>query len=57
MSRSRKRGVEGILVFWCLGPVLPQHDQAEPPRRKEDFEEEEAKYHWPRWCPDGLNRS
>jgi hypothetical protein len=22
-----------------------------------DFEEEEDKYHRPRWCPDGLNRS
>jgi hypothetical protein len=22
-----------------------------------DFEEEEDKYHWPRWCPDGLNHS
>jgi hypothetical protein len=40
-----------------LGPVLPQHEQAEPPRRKEDFEEEEDKYHRLRWYPDGLNHS
>jgi hypothetical protein len=37
--------------------VPPQHEQAEPPRRKEDFEEEENKYHWLHWCPDGLNGS
>jgi hypothetical protein len=24
---------------------------------REDFEEEEDKYHRPRWCPDGLNHS
>jgi hypothetical protein len=35
--------------------VLPQHEQAEPPCRKEDFEEEEDKYHRLCWCPDGLN--
>jgi hypothetical protein len=55
--KPRKRYAEGISVFWRLGPVLPQHEQAEPPRRKENFEEEEDKYHRPRWCPDGLNRS
>jgi hypothetical protein len=43
-------------VFRRFGPVQPQHEQAEPPRRKEDFEEEKDKYHRPRWCPDGLNR-
>jgi hypothetical protein len=37
--------------------VPPQHEHAEPPRRKEDFEEEEDKYHQPRWCSDGLNHS
>jgi hypothetical protein len=55
--RSRKRDAEGISLFRHLGPVPPQHEQAEPPRRKEDFEEEEEKYHRRRWCPDGLNRS
>jgi hypothetical protein len=45
-------------VFRWLGPMPPQHEQAEPPRRKEDFEEEEEdKYHRPCWCLDGLNRS
>jgi hypothetical protein len=37
--------------------VPPQHEQVEPPRRKENFEEEEDKYHRPHWCPDGLNCS
>jgi hypothetical protein len=37
--------------------VSPQHEQAAPPRRKEDIEKEEDKYHRPRWCPDGLNHS
>jgi hypothetical protein len=55
--RSRKRDVEGISVFRRLGPVPPQHEQTEPPRRKEDFEEEEDRYHRPRWCPNGLNHS
>jgi hypothetical protein len=55
--KSRKRDAEGISVFRRLGPVPHQHEQAEPPRKKEDFEEEEDKYHQPRWCPDGLNRS
>jgi hypothetical protein len=55
--RPRKRDAEGISVFWCLGPVPAQHEQAEPPCRKEDFEEEEDKYHRPRWCPNGLNHS
>jgi hypothetical protein len=34
----------------------PQEKQARP-SRKEDFEEEEDKYHRPRWCPDGLSCS
>jgi hypothetical protein len=37
--------------------VPPQHEQAKPPCKKEDFEEEEEKYHQLRWCPDGLNHS
>jgi hypothetical protein len=55
--RSWKRDAEGILVFRHLGPVPPQHEQAKPPCKKEDFEEEEEKYHQLRWCPDGLNHS
>jgi hypothetical protein len=43
-------------VFQCLGPMPPQDKPAKPSHRK-NFEEEEDKYHWPRWCPDGLSRS
>jgi hypothetical protein len=34
-----------------------EQEQIQPPRKRVDFEEEEDKYHRPRWCPDGLNRS
>jgi hypothetical protein len=54
---SWKRDVDGVLVFQRLGLVPPQHEQNQQPRRRVDLEEEEDKYHWPRWCPDGLNRS
>jgi hypothetical protein len=37
--------------------VPPQHEQTEAPCKREGFEEEEDKYHRPRWCPDGLNHS
>jgi hypothetical protein len=36
--------------------VWPQYEQIQPPHKRRDFEEEEDKYHRPRWCPDGLNR-
>jgi hypothetical protein len=42
------------LVFWRLGPATTRQEQVRSPR-KED--EEEDRYHRPRWCPDGLNRS
>jgi hypothetical protein len=54
---SQKRDAEGVSVFRCLGPVPSQQEQIQPPRRRVDFEEEEDKYHRPRWCPDGLNHS
>jgi hypothetical protein len=43
-------------VFQRLGPMPPQDKQAKS-SRGENFEEEEDKYHRPRWCPDGLSRS
>jgi hypothetical protein len=55
--RSWKRDAEGVSVFRCLGPVPPQQEQIQPPRKRVDFEAEEDKYHRPCWCPDGLNRS
>jgi hypothetical protein len=36
--------------------MSPQDKQAKS-SRGENFEEEEDKYHQPRWCPDGLSRS
>jgi hypothetical protein len=54
---SRKCDAEGVSMFRRLGPVPPQNEQTEPLRKREDFEEEKDKYHRPRWCPDGLNRS
>jgi hypothetical protein len=57
LGGSRKRDADGVSVFRHLGPVPPQHEQIQPPRRRVDLEEEEDKYHRPRWCPDGLNRS
>jgi hypothetical protein len=35
----------------------PQDKQAKSSRRENFEEEEEDKYHRPRWCPDGLNHS
>jgi hypothetical protein len=43
-------------MFQRIGPMLPQDKQARP-SRKENFEEEEDKYHRPRWCPDRLSCS
>jgi hypothetical protein len=36
---------------------MPPQDKQARPSRKENVEEEEDKYHRPRWCPDGLSRS
>jgi hypothetical protein len=53
---SRKHDAKGVSVFQRLGPMLPQDKQAKS-SRGENFEEEEDKYHQPRWCPDRLSRS
>jgi hypothetical protein len=47
---------KGVSVFQRLGPIPPQDKQAKS-SRGENFEEEEDKYHRPRWCPDGLSHS
>jgi hypothetical protein len=52
----RKHDARGVSVFQCIGPMPPQDKQARP-SCKENFEEEEDKYHRPSWCPDGLSRS
>ncbi|PVH62776.1 hypothetical protein PAHAL_3G394900 [Panicum hallii] len=41
-------------VFGRLGPAPTQQERVRSPRRED---EEEDRYHHPRWCPDGLNRS
>jgi hypothetical protein len=41
-------------VFQRLGPAPTQQDWDRSSRRED---EEEVRYHHPRWCPDGLNRS
>jgi hypothetical protein len=52
----RKHDARGVSVFQHIGPMPPQDKQTRP-SRKENFEEEEDKYHRPRWCPDGLSHS
>ncbi|PVH38679.1 hypothetical protein PAHAL_5G325500 [Panicum hallii] len=41
-------------VFQRLGPAPTRQDWVRSSRRED---EEEDRYHRPRWCPDGLNRS
>jgi hypothetical protein len=36
---------------------MPPQDKQARPSCKENFKEEEDKYHWSRWCPDRLSRS
>jgi hypothetical protein len=52
----RKHDAKGVPVFQRLGPMVPQDKKAKSSRR-ENFEEEEDKYHRPRWCPDGHSHS
>jgi hypothetical protein len=41
----RRHDAKGVSVFQRLGPIPPQDKQAKSSRR-ENFEEEEDKYHW-----------
>jgi hypothetical protein len=52
----RKHDARGVSVFQRIGPMPPQ-DKQDRPSRKENFEEEEDKYHRPHWCPDVLSHS
>ncbi|KAK1693016.1 hypothetical protein QYE76_009713 [Lolium multiflorum] len=57
--RQQRKGTNEVSVFKRLGPLPPQNRRAES-SRDEDFEEsdeEEDRYHRPRWCPDGLSHS
>ncbi|KAK1604101.1 hypothetical protein QYE76_027774 [Lolium multiflorum] len=62
---KKKKEAANVSVFERLGPLPPPEQTSESPRWAdlEDFEdegleeEEEDRYHRPRWCPDGLSRS
>jgi hypothetical protein len=57
--RPQRKGTNEVSVFKRLGPLPPQDKRAES-SQDEDFEEsdeEEDRYHRPRWCPDGLSHS
>jgi hypothetical protein len=53
----QKHDAKGVSVFQRLGPMPPQDKQAKSLRGENFEEEEEDKYHRPRWCLDGLNHS
>jgi hypothetical protein len=52
-----KPDARGVSVFQRLGPVPTRQEWVRSPRREENFDEEEDRYHRLCWCPDGLNRS
>src|SRR3954471_13447807 len=58
--RPQKEDTGEVSVFKRLGPLPPRNRQTESPRT-EDFDEsedeEEDRYHRPRWCPDGISHS
>ena len=55
--RPRTRQSGETSVFRRLGPKVHNDDHVERPTRGDLEPEEEDRYHRPRWCPDGLNRS
>ncbi|KAK1627382.1 hypothetical protein QYE76_001697 [Lolium multiflorum] len=60
--QTKKKDAANVSVFKRLGPLPPRNKHAESARVEdleelEDDDEEEDKYHRPRWCPDGLSRS
>src|SRR6185312_14061874 len=55
--RLRGRQQDETSVFWRLGPRTRHDDYVRRPSRGDSEPEEEDRYHRPRWCPDGLNRS
>jgi hypothetical protein len=54
---SQKQDTRSASVFQRLGPGQPRHEQDKSTHTVGNSEDEEDKYHRPRWCPDGLNRS
>jgi hypothetical protein len=53
----QRQDTRSTSVFRRLGLERPRHEQVETSRAGGNFEDEEDRYHRPRWCPDGLNRS
>jgi hypothetical protein len=56
---GQKEDTPPASVFKRLGPLPPQDKQEESSRAKdlEGSEDEEDRYHRPRWCPDGLRHT
>jgi hypothetical protein len=54
---SQKKDTRSASVFQHLGLGQPRHEQNKSTHTTGNSEGEEDKYHRPRWCPDGLNRS
>jgi hypothetical protein len=54
---SQKQDTRSASVFQRLGPGQPHREQDKMTHTVGNSEDEEDKYHRPRWCPDGLNRS
>jgi hypothetical protein len=54
---SQKQDTRSASVFQHLGPGQPRHEQDKSTHTAGNSEDEEDKYHRPRWCNDGLNRS
>jgi hypothetical protein len=54
---SQKPDTRSASVFQRLGPGQPRREQDKSTHSAGNSEDEEDKYHRPRWCPDGLNRS
>jgi hypothetical protein len=54
---SQKQDTRSASVFQRLGLGQPRHEQDKSTHTAGDSEGEEDKYHRPRLCPDGLNRS
>ena len=55
--RPRTRQSGDASVFRRLGPKVRHNEHVERSARGDSEPEEEDRYHRPRWCPDGLNRS
>jgi hypothetical protein len=54
---SQKKDTRSASVFQRLGPGQSRREQDKSTCTVGNPEDEEDKYHRPRWYPDGLNRS